>query len=109
MGLPFILTLPSLSTSIFQIRRLISIWYPAKLIIKKLIIEKKQLVVTVILCYNFQDEKLVTTHCIYNGLLILDVMVERPSKNDVSFNKNENSLKLFSNLTCLIRIKSKIS
>lgn len=52
----------------------------------KLIIKKKQLVAIVILCYNFQYRKLVTTYCIYNGLLILDVMVERPSKNGVSFN-----------------------
>ena len=52
----------------------------------KLIIKKKQLAAIVILCYNFQYRKLVTTYCIYNGLLILDVMVEQPSKNGVSFN-----------------------
>ena len=27
-----------------------------------------------------------TTYCIYNGLSLLDVMVEHPSKNSVSFN-----------------------
>ena len=48
--------------------------------------QEKTVVSNVILCYNFQYKKLVTTYWIYNGLLILDVMVERPSKNGVSFN-----------------------
>ena len=77
----------------------ISIWYPVKLIIKK-----KQLVAIVIFCYNFQYRKLVTTYCIYNGLLILDVMVERPSKNGVSFNQNVAEQKKKSGNILFIRL-----
>ena len=56
-----------------------------------MIFKKKQLVTTVILCFNYEHERkkgnLVTTYCIYNGLLLLDIIVERPSKNGVSFNE----------------------